>query len=540
MYARTPGYIRPVTGGRLVGIACALALAAAAPAGASPTQEALIQDDDQFLYNGPQRADESLDLVADLGVEWVRASIHWRNVAPDRREDLPDPTDPAGYEDAEFDGVDHLLRAAEARGIKVLLTVTGPAPDWAVRRRPAPDRRAVHNPDPGQYARFVEMLGRRWSGTYADENQGGGVLPRIGAWSLWNEPNWQTSLMPQWHRDARGRKRPVAGRLYRKLFRAGAAALGRTGHGGDTLLIGETAPLGSKLKNRSSPLKPGVFLRQLFCLRRDLRPMRGRQATENRCDFRSRGPLPATAFGHHPYPIKNPPRSAHPDPDRFVLGDTPELIRLLDAATAAGRLSTQLPLWWTEMGWQTEPDPVRGIPLMRQARWLGEAERYSYENPRVAVHGQFLLRDDEPRTFEPPGSGEYWATWQSGLRFADGTAKPAYDAFRIPLVAPRSVRAGTPLELWGVVRPADPGTPAKVIVQRRSSPDAPWQSLGELSVADPRGFITSIPDPQPGDYRLVWHPPAPAASKPLLPIVPAPAPAPPPPVASSAVHVAVE
>jgi hypothetical protein len=517
---------------------CALALALPGAAAASATQEALLQDDDQFLYHGPERANESLDQVRDLGVEIVRVSIHWRNVAPHRREDLGgDPADPARYDDSEFDAIDHVLRAARARGIRVLVTVTGPAPDWAVRRPLAAGRHGIYKPRAGEYGAFVEMLGRRWSGSYRDENQGGDVIPRADAWSLWNEPNWHASLMPQWVTGPRGERRPHAGRHYRALHRAAVAGLERAGHGGDTILLGETAPMGSKFKRARSPLKPGVFLRQLLCLRRDLRPMRGRQYRRNGCDFHRLGPLKATGYAHHPYPVKSPPQEGHPDPDRFKLADAPELLRLLDAAAAAGRIAPQLPLWYTEFGWQTEPDPIRGISLLRHARWLGEAERMSYRQPRVAVHGNFLLRDDEPRTHEPPGSNAYWTTWQSGLLTQDGTPKPAYDAFRLPLVAPRTIPPGSPLELWGVVRPADHRSPTRVTVQRRARADAPWEDVGQLTVADPRAFTATIPEPRPGDYRIVWQPPAPAARKRLLfEDVPSPAPAP---VVSSPVYVGV-
>lgn len=513
---------------------CAFALALPAASSAAPGQQALIQDDDQFLYNGAERADDSLDQVVDLGVEWVRVSIHWGNVAPARRSRLRDPTNPAEYQDAEFDGVDHLLRAAAKRNLGVLLTVTGPAPRWAARTR---RDKAVFKPSPRAYGQFVEMLGKRWSGTYRDENQGGGVLPAVRVWSLWNEPNWQTSLLPQWVGPPHAR-RPYAGIHYRKLYRAAVAGLGRAGHADDAVLLGETAPMGSSLNTNRSPLKPGVFLRQVFCIRRDGSPLRGRRARRNQCDFARKGPLKAFAYAHHPYPIMSPPAEGHPEADRFKLGDTPELVQLLDRAAAAGRIPARLPLWFTEFGWQTKPDPVRGIGLRRHARWLGEAERYSYEQPRVAVHGNFLLRDDEPRTFEPAGSGEYWATWQSGLLTSDGAKKPAYDAFRLPLVAPRQVPAGSPLDLWGVVRPAPHDVPANVVVQRREG--GRWDNVLKLSVPDPRSaFTASVPDPRPGVYRFQWRPRAPEpGDRGFLIFRPKPPPAPDP-VASAPVAVGV-
>ena len=43
-------------------------------------------------------------------------------------------------------------------------------------------------PNVTRFKRFVEALGRRYSGTYADENQGGGVLPRVSALTAFSSP----------------------------------------------------------------------------------------------------------------------------------------------------------------------------------------------------------------------------------------------------------------------------------------------------------------------------------------------------------------
>lgn len=520
-------------GRRFVQIACALALTLPAAAGASPTQESLLQDDDQLMYNGPKAADRAFDELASLGVDRVRLSLHWGNVAPRKKGKLADPRDPASYDPSQFDGVDHALRAARQRGISVLLTITGHAPRWAVKGKRKGRLGKVWKPRAREYAKFVEMVGRRYSGDYRDENQGRDRIPRIDTWSTWNEPNWHSSLMPQWGR-VRGRKVPMSPRIFRALHRGAVKGLEASGHGGDEILIGETAPLGSDWNRRKSPVKPIVFMRELFCLRGDLRPMRGRQATRAGCDFDRRGPLKATGWAHHPYPIKEPPGSSHPDPDRAVLADSGRLARVLDAAAAAGRIPGGLPLWYTEFGWQTEPDPVRGVPLGQHARWIAEAEQLTWADPRVAVHGQFLLQDDEPRTRYPAGSSQYWGTWQSGLRHVDGSPKPALDAYRMPLVAPSRVGRGDPLRLWGLVRPAPEGGSHDVAVQWRPGAGTGWETIGNLTVDDHHGYFSySVPEVRAGDYRVVWSPPAPPPTRPLLLFEeqqPAPPPVPSPPV----------
>ena len=52
----------------------------------------------------------------------------------------------------------------------------------------------------------------------------------------------------------------------------------------------------------------------------------------------------------------------------------------------------------------------------------------------------FLVRDDEADD-----------GWQSGFTTADGVKKPAYTAFRFPLV--RTSRSGAVVGLWGQIRP---------------------------------------------------------------------------------------
>jgi hypothetical protein len=166
-------------------------------------------------------------------------------------------------------------------------------------------------------------------------------------------------------------------------------------------------------------------------------------------------------------------------------------------------------MWWTEYGWQTRPpDPIRGVALEDQARWIGEAERMAFEDPRVSALTQFLLLDDLPRRGERRGSRRYWGTYQSGLRFADGRPKPAYDAYRLPLSAPAAVSAGAPLPLWGRVRPADPGDDVRVQLEFAPAGTQSWSAVGEpLRVADPRGvFETTLTASRSGAYRYRWSP----------------------------------
>ena len=144
-----------------------------------------------------------------------------------------DEADPASYHWALYD---RILAAAEARGLRVLLTVTGPGPRWATRSRE--DR--VTRPSPTRFRRFVTAVGRR----YRDQ---------VDHWSVWNEPNHPDFLAPQYVHG-----RPYSPRLYRQLFRAARAGLNRSGNARDRVLMGETAPRGNS--HVVAPLGPGEDL----------------------------------------------------------------------------------------------------------------------------------------------------------------------------------------------------------------------------------------------------------------------------------------
>jgi len=241
----------------VVGLLVALAAAPAA-AHASAQQETLLMDDNRLLHRGPRVADATLVELRALGVDRVRVSVHWRNLASARRAPA-DPASPAGYDPGVFDAYDHLVRGARSVGLDVLFNVTGGAPRWATGREGGRFVDPTFAPDPAAFHHFARMVGRRYDGTYPDENQGGGPLPRVSAWSVWNEPNHGAFLQPQWVRDGARRWRPASPARYRRLARAGLSGLAATGHTTATdVLLGETSPLGNgDRRGRRQTIAPG-------------------------------------------------------------------------------------------------------------------------------------------------------------------------------------------------------------------------------------------------------------------------------------------
>src|SRR3954468_5533341 len=108
--------------------------------------------------------------------------------------------------------------------------------------------------------------------------------------------------MPQ-ARKIGGHIAPTSPAIYRDLLGAGANALIKTGHGADTINMGETAPLGVKPESERRPLRPALFLRELFCLDGRLRKYRGSAARVRHCSGVKKlsvlKKLPKLVYAHH-------------------------------------------------------------------------------------------------------------------------------------------------------------------------------------------------------------------------------------------------
>ena len=425
-------------------VALAVALALASSVSASPTQVTTLEPASYVLRDDTR--EETLDDVLALGVRHLRVLLQWRDVAPAAFEATRpafDATDPEAYDWGRYD---RLFQATRARGMRIALTISGPAPRWATRDRTD----HVTRPSPAEFGRFATAVGRRYRND-------------VRAWSIWNEPNLEFFLKPQF---AAGR--PVAGQLYRALFIAGERGLTASGNGSDTILMGETAPGG-----RSDRMAPIPFLQQVLCLDRRFRPLRG-------CPK-----LAADGWAHHPYSFRPVPVPFYrpPDPGNVSLGVLARLESALDRAAALGRIRARMPIHVTEYGLQSYPDTLLGVPTARQAEYLSLSELIAWADPRVHSFSQYLIRDDDIDA--SPGSR--YGGFESGLRFADGRKKPAYDAFRLPLVA---VRDGSAVRLWGRVR----GARRPVVVRVLSGPckgggaRAPIKS----AVTDAGGVWTSV------------------------------------------------
>jgi hypothetical protein len=432
----------------------AAALLGPAPASAAPNQVMTFEAPSELLDDFAREA--TLDEIQSLGVSHVRALVYWSDFSArpnSKRKPTFDTADPNAYPANTWGRLDHLVDSLARRGMTAQLTLTGPVPKWATKRR----KDKVSDPGAKLFGKWARAVATR----YGD---------RIHMWSIWNEPNHPQFLGPQF-KDGR----PHTPRLYRKLYVAGEGAIHRTkGNKDDTVLFGETAPVGTP--NVVSPL---AFLRGALCLDKDYK-------AKGSCKK-----LRIDGYAHHAYAPKEGPTYVSEEEDEVSIGSLGRLSEALDKAARAKRIDRNRSIYLTEFGVQSKPDRF-AVSLARQAEYLAMSEKIAYANPRVKAFSQYLLRDDGPQ-----GKGlDRFSGFESGLRTYKGKKKPAYDAFILPLVA---TQYGSSDVLWGRVRPAT--GPTQVVIERKVG-KGKWKRLTALQTAGVYGFRTEHHSKQ--RYRAKW------------------------------------
>ncbi len=525
------------------------ALLAPSAAQASPTQQSIMMDDDLLVYRDDATAAKTLAQMKSLGVDTVRVTVLWKTVAEFAKFTKSDlaklkaskkgknakavqraidtarrqnrrfkAANPRTYPIRNWDRYDNLVKKAGDVGIRVYFNITGPGPRWAHQTKPKGSNalQSTFKPRAREFKLFVTAVGKRFDGTYKDENGSRGALPRVNMWSLWNEPNQGGWLSPQWEKR-NGQTVPASPALFRKLHQAGYAGLVAAGHRIDNsiILLGETAPLGNDAKNGKSPIRPKQFLREVFCIQPDGTPYSGAAAAARDCGDLAKGPLTANGYAHHPYTKNLPPLQRDANPDAVTMANVSELGTLLDelSAQSNGAVPANLQLFMTEFGFETNPpDPFSGVLPALQAKYNTTGEYIAWANPRIASQAQFLLADVAPVRKRRKGTKGYWFTYQSGLFYQRGQPKPAAYAYSFPFVAtllPPEAATGLPTAgLWGQMRFRPNGAVDTVQIQWHPKDNsAGWFNVGEPVPIDFFGYFTATrvaPAPAAGDWRAAW------------------------------------
>jgi Cellulase (glycosyl hydrolase family 5) len=400
---------------------------AAAPAQASRTQWSMFEDHTALIRaSSPTARANRLREIKDLGADTIRIQVHWNEVAPQpnaKTKPRIDSANPLSYTSHQFAypsffPYDDTIRQANAMGFRILLTITGDTPRWATAgAKPIGTNTANYKPNSLEFARFATAVAKRYSGRYPG-------IPAVRLFSIWNEPNHAYFLKP--HRDSP--------RIYRNLVNAALPAIRANAASGSRVFVGELAPVGRAPR----VIGPTTFFKKWLCLNNRFKRGRG-----SGCGGFKK--IKAQGFAHHPYGPADRVAKKRDIINMLAIG---RLAKYLDAAGRAGRISGKLPIYNTEFGYQSNPpDRTVSTSPSRQAQILNEKEEFSYRFGRLRSFSQYLLTDDPAR--KGPASLK-WSGFQTGLRYPNGGKKPAYDAYRFPIVVHRR-RGG--VQIWGRVRP---------------------------------------------------------------------------------------
>ena len=143
-----------------------------------------FHDDPSFRWVADRH--ERVAGAAQANASIIRLLVQWNLVAKTRPATPTDPFDPA----YEFGDIDEAVLAAQENDQEVILTISG-TPRWANGgKNPNVMPRRI-----ADFGNFSRAIASRYSGRFEG-------YPFVRFWSVWNEPNLQRFLSPQF--DTRG------------------------------------------------------------------------------------------------------------------------------------------------------------------------------------------------------------------------------------------------------------------------------------------------------------------------------------------------
>jgi hypothetical protein len=548
-----------MTAGVLVFALAALLSASASAAKPKPKQaklppisgpglETIVQDDGLLLYRPAAEVRAAVARMKQLGIDRVRITASWSSLTREPEAGTKpagfDGSDPAAYEQARWQALDTAIRAIRDGGLKALVDIGFWAPRWATSDPPGP--RARTNIDAQEYAAFARAVVLRYSGSFTpppappppppapsqDESvikdllqplvpfplpslplplleerraraaQSGAAaapeepLPQVDRFILWNEPNHQGLLLPQWKSD---RRTPASPAVYRAMVRAAYAAI-KAARRDASVLIGNTSSTGGK--RGIGPVAPLEFLRALACVDAKFKP-------RTTGDCANYSPLPGDGWAHHPYSQnERPSRVSKPKAEAgdVRIADLPQLAATLDRLVRMRRIArADRNIYLTEFGYETQGIPGRPrVDERQQARWLTWAEYLADRVPTVRSFAQFLLRDQPPAAERVSQSdARPYGEYSTGLLNVHGADKAAARSFLAGLFAQRQPKGK--VLLYGRLRL---GAGRKRVVLQRTGQDGRWTTLGRLTIDGRASFQRTFRHTAGAQYRLTYPGPA--------------------------------
>jgi len=325
-------------------------------------------DDSSFRFSAARQ--ENLAGAAAAGASVIHTTANWSAIAPTR------PSVPSNGDDPAYNlgDLDDLVFSSAAQGLRVMVNVTG-TPKWANGNK-TPNRMPTRLSD---LTTFTKMLATRYNG-----RSGHGT---VGLWSVWNEPNIELFLAPQYSGS-----KIVGPANYGKLYKAAYAGI-KAGNPLAKVAIGETSARGrdKPLPGVSGSVAPGTFAKLLG------------KVSGLRFD----------AWAHHPYPTSPnlPPLQKVRYPN-VTLSTLPLFEQQLKTS-----FHRSVPVWITEYGHETKPGEPNGVTTAKQAAYAKQALTIAKNDPNVQMFVWFVFRDSAGNP------------WQSGLELPSAAHKPAFNTF---------------------------------------------------------------------------------------------------------------
>jgi Cellulase (glycosyl hydrolase family 5) len=370
----------------------AFALGSGASAQAARHMEVAVQDDSVLmgLYGSPPKA---LKLMSQLHASRIRVNVNWHYVVGKKVAKRHTAPKRINY---NWSGYDAIIRAAAPRGMRVQLTLTGPAPAWATGTH----RVGHYKVKASAFKAFAKAAAEHFRG-------------QVDRYSIWNEPNYAGWLSPL----------SEAPRLYRALYMAGYDAI-KSADPNAQVLIGETSPL----EHRGRSMAPLAFLRKVAC------------ATRSYTAARICEPLLADGYAQHAYDTSHAPTYRYPGADNVTLATLYRLTGALDDLAMEGLLTTPsgepLDVYVTEFGYFASGK--KQISAARHARYLVQAFKMAQRNPRVREMLQYLI-------LKPRGNFRHFDTSIADKSGHPSLAFKKLAAWTKAALKAGKIAAGTPL-----------------------------------------------------------------------------------------------
>jgi hypothetical protein len=340
----------------------------AGSAGAAVRMPIGFFDDPSFRWSADRAA--NLQAAAADGASVIHTTANWATLAPTKPANAADGADPA----YKLSDLDELVSNAGLNGLRVMIDITA-TPKWANGNK-TPNHLPTRLSD---LTTFAHMLASRYNGSSGHGS--------VALWAVWNEPNIELFLTPQFSGS-----KIVGPANYAKLYKAAYAGI-KSGNPAAKVAIGETSARGrdKPLKGVSGSVAPGTFAKLL--------------AQQKGLKF--------DAWAHHPYPTAPnlPPLQLVKYPN-VTLSTLPKF-----ESDLKKYFHRSVPIWITEYGHETKPAEPHGVTTSVQAKYAAQALTIARNDPNVQMFIWFTLRDN---------SGN---PWQSGLLGSSGAPKPAYSTF---------------------------------------------------------------------------------------------------------------